>query len=316
MHFIRSLFRLQTLNPHLKMDRCKIKTHRCKANTPLTGISPGFPLKLLFPMQLTVSSWDIAFLCLQEGTNQPPSPCNFEIKYRSYTENFAEFQDDQIFSQKSFHVKAFETSRWELYNISSQNNKVLNLSRYLWHRYIIENSSKPSIILLFPPSTLQYWQLTAVNYDICSFPTKPARSQRYPGLMKKHWHFSWQWCSLHHFFHRILAVFWLFFDHLKVMSELCFLPFIPFLLSEDHLSYSTVIKTKAYVERLVSISDVSINNVITLFGFINVVTQETFVKNFSRILNGNLTNSSGWRRFMADTFIVEPPKKEYSSTII
>ena len=83
MHFIRSLFRLQTLNPHLKMDRCKIKTHRCKANTPLTGISPGFPLKLLFPMQLTVSSWDIAFLCLQDGTNQPPSPCNFEIKYRT-----------------------------------------------------------------------------------------------------------------------------------------------------------------------------------------------------------------------------------------
>ena len=210
------------------MDRCKIKTHRCKANTPLTGISPGFPLKLLFPMQLTVSSWDIAFLCLQEGTNQPP-PCNFEIKYRtpmilgnskmikSSPKNpfMSKPSRHRVESSTIFLVKTIKC--WTflvIYGI------VTSLKTHQNHR----------LSCSFLPQ--HYWQLTAVNYDICSFPTKPARSQRYPGLMKKHWHFSWQWCSLHHFFHRILAVFWLFFDHLKVMSELCFLPFILFLLSE------------------------------------------------------------------------------------
>lgn len=83
------------------------------------------------------------------------------------------------------------------------------------------------------------------------------------------------------------------------------------LLSEDQIGLGLLNKTKKYVEELISISAVSVNKVANLFGITHDITSEKFVEIFSKILSGTLTNSSGWRRFMAETFQIEPPKKTF-----
>ena len=43
----------------------------------------------------------------------------------------------------------------------------------------------------------------------------------------------------------------------------------------------------------------------------NNVTEATFVEVFSSFNQGSLTNSSGWRKYLIDTFVANPPKKTF-----
>lgn len=83
------------------------------------------------------------------------------------------------------------------------------------------------------------------------------------------------------------------------------------LVSEEKIGVGLLNKTKKYVEELKSISAVSANKVASLFGVTQDISNDKFVDVFSKILEGSLTSSSGWRRFMAETFEVDPPKKTF-----
>ena len=90
------------------------------------------------------------------------------------------------------------------------------------------------------------------------------------------------------------------------------------LISDQQIPYAEVNKTKKYIDDLKSISNLGIEKVANIFGLINHISVDEFVEVFSKILNGTLINSSGWRRYLLQTFVANPPKGAlsiYSSSL-
>ena len=90
---------------------------------------------------------------------------------------------------------------------------------------------------------------------------------------------------------------------------------LPSLLTTEQIHGTTLLKTKKYLDEIHSIANVSISKTANIFGLVNVISQEAFSETFTNILNGSLTNSSGWRRFMAETYVIEPPRRSFEPLV-
>lgn len=91
---------------------------------------------------------------------------------------------------------------------------------------------------------------------------------------------------------------------------------LPRLLTSEQLTGTTMLKVQKYLETIVSTTNICISKTANLFGLRNLITQDTFIDIFAKILNGSLTTTTGWRRYMSDTYIIEPPRKSFEKPFI
>ena len=90
---------------------------------------------------------------------------------------------------------------------------------------------------------------------------------------------------------------------------------LPSLLGPEQLFGTTLLKTKKYLDKIQSITSVSMSKTANVFGLVDVISQEAFSETFGNILDGSLTTASGWRKFMADTYAIEPPRRSFQTMV-
>lgn len=87
---------------------------------------------------------------------------------------------------------------------------------------------------------------------------------------------------------------------------------LPLLVAQGQSLVTNTIKNEKYVNDMIQAKAMCIKNIgDKLAENGNNVTEATFVDVFSSFNQGSLTSSSGWRKYLIDTFVANPPKKAF-----
>ena len=89
---------------------------------------------------------------------------------------------------------------------------------------------------------------------------------------------------------------------------------LPSLVTQEQTKVSNTIKNEKYISDMEQVKSTCIESVagrLAVNG--NFVTESTFVEVFRTLNLGSLTSSSGWRRFLIETFKTSPPKKTFTN---
>ena len=87
---------------------------------------------------------------------------------------------------------------------------------------------------------------------------------------------------------------------------------LPILLTSEILPNSNMIKNEKYINDMALAKNLVIKTLgarLAVNG--EMVTLHTFVEVFRTFYQGSLTSSSGWRKFLIDTFVANPQKKTF-----
>jgi hypothetical protein len=88
---------------------------------------------------------------------------------------------------------------------------------------------------------------------------------------------------------------------------------LPVLVTNEQTPFSNVLKNEKYMQDLESILINVVNKVSALFGNVENLNEKKFVEIFSSLVGGSLVTGSGWRIFMMEVFVAEPPKKQFNN---
>lgn len=87
----------------------------------------------------------------------------------------------------------------------------------------------------------------------------------------------------------------------------------PLLVTNDQTPFSNVLKNEKYMQDLAKISEAAVLKVFSNFSRFNTIDEDSFVYVFKRIADGTLMTSTGWRMFMMETLIIDPPKRNFNN---
>ena len=88
---------------------------------------------------------------------------------------------------------------------------------------------------------------------------------------------------------------------------------LPLLVTNDQTPFSNTLKNEKYMSDLASISAAATTKVFSNFMSLTFVNEQKFTETFSRISEGALTTSTGWRGYLVETLVSNPPRRNFSN---